>query len=631
VAKVPAYWGVYVLIRLTRNYAIYAIQGPLEQGFLPPTGEELLGSLLWGNNCIAPMTMQHDDDEKKVENSTAIPHYTHHPWFMWLFRLVGFIPWDHTKAPNLHLEFPFASGDVYEKFTLQEAIADRPNVRPPKDAAGDDRTQEDDGDVLLNVQDEEESVATENAKSSPSPTKGGTSTELFKLPSLTSSSDPASETPSTISNFKQALFMETQNDFEDDYDEDGINEIFGDPNDASNPKNPIKATTAAGVVPTGDPHAPLEVRKEQNLDWRPQNRKRTETLPQKLERISNKIHSITLHTFHDHAYAIKNPNARYFTEKKIIETQRRTDRMKRRNQRNVSKKLDELLEVGAFSGNGPIIDRVGLILEPMMSSIYSFVCLFRANFNLATWQDPYHTFWFYLFVLVLTIILFFIPWRPVLFVGGLIFVGPQNYLIRKLRDWKILPPRKPRTVKPAEEGPFETPAHVFYSHQRGDGLKPPKTPPAVDPDEVHQVVVPYGRMMYQRFYDWPPEQEYATVTPIQEEESMKNSLDVPSLRGAGTETDRPGPKKKLRERREERQRGQRVRKFLGRLRRKKDKGSGSDGNLSSDDGLESVDEAGYDLAGPGGGHSNDQYSVVSTQSSPPRQATETTSLLEPKS
>jgi len=624
VGKVPGYFGIYLLIRLTRNYAIYAIQGSMEQGFLPPTGEELMGSLVFGDNCIEPMELQHDNDPaaaaaKEEGRITAIEqHNTHKPWWVWLFKLLGFIPWDHTKAPNLHLEFPFARGDVYEKFTLQEAIADRDDVRPENDKSTAHNHEDtnnaerlmltqagqQDG-ILSEVDDTKGSGSLKTSSSSPS------------SPSRDSPTTPTDSASPNIAKFKQMLFTETQDEFmdADAYDEDGINDIFGD-NDNFHPKNP---TASVPTVP-GDPTMPTEVRKEQNLDWRPKN-KPPETLPQKLDRISNKIHSITLHTFHDHSYTIKNPNARYFSEKFLIDTQRRTDRMKRRNQRNVSKKLDELLEVGAFSGNGPVVDRVGLLIEPMISGIYSFVCLFRSMFNLATWQDPYHTFWLYLFIFLLTMVFFIIPWRPVLFIGGLVFVGPQNYLIRKLRDWKILPPIKPRTPK-VETEKVEKPPHVFYSHQRGDGLKPPKTPPSADPDEIHHVVVPYGRMMHQRFYDWPPEQEYATVTPIKEDK--RHSEDVPSLRGASIRTNRPSPSS--RERRRDRPRGQRVRKLFGRLRRKKNRGS--DDNMSpynSDDGLESVDETG---SLPGQFH--DQYSVVSTDSRP-RAPTETTALLQAKS
>jgi hypothetical protein len=43
------------------------------------------------------------------------------------------------------------------------------------------------------------------------------------------------------------------------------------------------------------------------------------------------------------------------------------------------------------------------------------------------------------------------------------------------------------------------------------GILGPRPRVEADAREVQHVVVPYGPLMYQRFYDWPPEPQYAQV------------------------------------------------------------------------------------------------------------------------
>lgn len=73
-------------------------------------------------------------------------------------------------------------------------------------------------------------------------------------------------------------------------------------------------------------------------------------------------------------------------------------------------------------------------------------------------------------------------------------------------------PKKPRKKKVEvtdvpEELPEDYP--VFRGHISQDQKRKPHKP--VHPAEVQRVGVPYSPLMYQRFYDWPPEQEYAQV------------------------------------------------------------------------------------------------------------------------
>jgi hypothetical protein len=195
------------------------------------------------------------------------------------------------------------------------------------------------------------------------------------------------------------------------------------------------------------------------------------------------------------------------------------------------------MRVGQYSHSNPFVARVGLYVEPIIGSVNSFLCLFRAGYNVFTWRDPMLTFWVSFFVGLLALILFIFPWRIFLFGLGVVLVGPQNWIIRILRERGHLPPIRKRGVEMAGEfsgNPTDQP--VFSFHYRKPGKQD------VDEREVHHVVVPYSPLMYQRFYDWPPEPQYAQVTRNLESQRTPVHHSV-------SELGKPRPKSLLRRRR----------------------------------------------------------------------------------
>lgn len=229
--------------------------------------------------------------------------------------------------------------------------------------------------------------------------------------------------------------------------------------------------------------------------------------------IKDKMHEMTWHLFDDKIYHLKNPDACFFGQAKRPEKQRR--------KADVAKELDKLMRVGPYSHPNPFVARVGLYVEPIVGSSYSFLCFFRAAFNVLTWRDPMLTFWLSFFCGLAAIILFVFPWRIFLFFLGILLVGPQNWAIRILREKGYLPPLpKPGDNKRQDEKsddvlwPYGLPSDqpIFTPSDRQTG-KPNVSSAPADPREVHHVVVPYSRLMYQRFYDWPPEPQYAQVKP----------------------------------------------------------------------------------------------------------------------
>ena len=96
-------------------------------------------------------------------------------------------------------------------------------------------------------------------------------------------------------------------------------------------------------------------------------------------------------------------------------------------------------------------------------------------------------------------------------------------MIRLLRERNYLPAPRNKHGKPEESRDEKDPEKkadggnvdlstcqpVFSSHNNKFLSKGHQA----DPREIHEVVIPYCPLIHQRFYDWPPEAQYAHATP----------------------------------------------------------------------------------------------------------------------
>jgi hypothetical protein len=64
-------------------------------------------------------------------------------------------------------------------------------------------------------------------------------------------------------------------------------------------------------------------------------------------------------------------------------------------------------------------------LGPLMRMIRILVYSMRVSFNVATWRDPILSWWAFLFLSVIFLILLFFPWRAFFFLVSLVALGPQ--------------------------------------------------------------------------------------------------------------------------------------------------------------------------------------------------------------
>lgn len=135
-----------------------------------------------------------------------------------------------------------------------------------------------------------------------------------------------------------------------------------------------------------------------------------------ISEVKMKLHDLTLQQFNDQTYIIKDPDAAYFGQ---------SQSKKRKTDEDVSRQLDKLLGLGQFSNGNMIVSKISPYVEPVICGANSFLCLFRALFNIFTWRDPFLSFWITVIGTVTAAVLFVFPWRIVLFVAGLALVGPQ--------------------------------------------------------------------------------------------------------------------------------------------------------------------------------------------------------------
>jgi hypothetical protein len=86
--------------------------------------------------------------------------------------------------------------------------------------------------------------------------------------------------------------------------------------------------------------------------------------------------------------------------------------------------FDRLLGLETRTAN-PVLRIASAFLGPLMRIIRVFVYLVRVLFNLTTWRDPYMSFFLFICLSVLCLILAIFPWRVFFFLTTFLFLGPQ--------------------------------------------------------------------------------------------------------------------------------------------------------------------------------------------------------------
>jgi hypothetical protein len=516
---VPAYFLSFIMLHMLRNYVRYSIDGPSSRGFVPPTWEEMFLSLATGTPCIKPISMipldgdesirspvdaEEDDDLPLVRHEIK----THTPLGKSLFRTIGFLESEDTlnriDPDERHIEFPFAEGELYPKLTVREAKV----IKYQKSKNNEETTH----DGQTEKRSKRESTKARKTHQKDQPDDGSEYTGDHRHGILA-----ARKYSSSDEDFAMSV----------DY---SANDHASNSADHGNHLNQIVEIPSQGAQSSTIAGCP-----DQDIDYVHKSgsgKKMTDDLGE----IRENLHRLTWNLFNDKTYVIKHPDAAYFGHNK-----------KPSKKKDVNRDLQKLVGEGTYSTSNPFISRIAPYMIPLIGGSMSFLSVLRTVFNVFTWRDRFLSFWVSIFGITMVLILFLIPWRPVLLVVGFIVVGPQ--VSKMCRHWqlpsillqisnfsifsqnliyRLVRERRGDVLKAATteepEVPYELPKDqpLFKAHalpnQKHEDIDMEK----IDAREVHHVVVPYAPLASStnRFNDWPPEPEYAHVKPKPKKEAM---------------------------------------------------------------------------------------------------------------
>jgi hypothetical protein len=448
---------------------------------------------------------------------------THKPWFRRFFKLIGF----HKPTPKAHAhwEFPFATGADNPRFSVKDSLVIR-----SKEARNLLQT--------MHQQDEMEDV---DALGVP-----GYNGRKNRLESKSGNSDDESENGSEktrILSNDVDIEVEIARSEDEDEQYDDIGDLL------------IEETGNVEVTVLAPP-PPQDINVQTKSD---------KTIADQMADTRHNFHRVLGHLFHDKTYKLsllgdqqrresrifsligspsrgarsrlspvvrqeriparstrlqlraRSPMRLWRKGKQKNQLDRFEDHEKTRQLALSARKdeYDRLLSIGKHSHNNLVVAKVAVIIQPIIEVAQLALRVFRSLFNVFTWRDPFLTFWAVLVASMLVIVLHLFPWRICLGVGGLVFLGPQNWVFRLVKERKtggtqnknldiVVKKRKARDLDEQDEGKF-----TYFSSNAPDNR--PVFDDFIDKSDYKEVAVPHTPLNYRRFYDWPPEAAYARV------------------------------------------------------------------------------------------------------------------------
>jgi hypothetical protein len=496
------YFVSFLLLMMIRTYVLYGSDGPIQDGFIPPSWEEMCHALLKGGETQRIESLKIKPKRsarrtyKSVRNIVDAPPQTHKQRGKWFFKLLGFRTTFEDAAPeDYHMEFPFSQGlqnpatqtTHYPKFTVKESLVSKVKLL----GKNKKKEQDDDGENML----------------------GDLMNPLAGAPKKEWSMD--------LLNMDNILNMDILNMGKKKEDEETTQSV---PVRRMQRENSMDSWKKGGRNLNAIPIDELPPRLR--IPDQDENAKiaRTKKLGDELNELRDNLHKLTFHLFHDKTHLVRQKDACYFGQAN----------WGRAGQ--VDNELERLLNIGQYSSANPVVARVGLYVEPIISAAHSFLCLSRAVYNVVTWRDPILSFWVTLLLAAAVVVLAIFPWRLFCFVTGFVIVGPQNWILRVMDERGTTPKRltdflenrrtkqeekKKTNEKDLGEIPRDQP--IISGHM--DNAPPIQLSfDDVNLRELHEVSIPYSQLMYQRMYDWPPEPQYAKCVPTGELEQAQEEL-----------------------------------------------------------------------------------------------------------
>ena len=640
----PGHVVTFVLLRLWQNYLLYAIDEPFSRGFLGPTFEELLGSLVLGRNMIAPLEFkpQLSSDLDLVSGNGLLDSEETGPVHEKAISVLREVPSKRRRgrqtfsgcdAANLMVERGLAKTRVQAASLCKAIMTERVFERADK------HTEFEDNDTRYHFLSPASQMSTAKTHNpwgrtlrwafGPLPTKQLLSERAEEMPFVPSAEYPRRSIEESLVPRSRGLSLTPTPDVVDDEELLGLQGPASD-DDRSEDGSLLPGGSVGSELsdlPHVDPNARVEYLAKpppQDIDIRTKADKPVSAV---LRDLRDKVHKHLLHTFEEKAYELQ-PKQR--TQQHPMPLSSRSPRKLKRSvsledpgnrprppqfdhhrrsslrqvagtlseltkdlpaetrQRSWSSEnlpwatskhsqkegsllpideepvhrrrpswssedsyelkprakwapnsstrsnadveytkagLDRLLKTGMNSTSNPWVSKMGVLLQPMIEMALAGLSLFRSLHNLFTWRDPVLSVWFSLAGMSLVLILHLFPWRLGAFVAGVALVGPQNWVLRKIRESKGIPEppmdmliHKPRREQPEVE--LSGPPFSFKSNSTNDS----SSLFSHSNSKYRHVVVPHSQLMFShRFYEWPPDPRYSRVLNHAREEEHKRS------------------------------------------------------------------------------------------------------------
>jgi len=371
---VPAFFTGWIVLNMMENYRSHCESTPGNLGFKPVTIKEIFLGLV-----------KSDKGNKHFFQPIQVKK-----------RPRGGIVLDDGKRGDIeltnHREFPFSERFEYHKFSAAEAIAPSPaeKKKQKKDGgklpATDLQTARRLSIFMAPIDDESDASS-----------------------SIESEPDSENENENENGDRDEEGVMEQDDDYEEEeLDSDGENSFETE-------KHRRKRKETKNFMGNGEATLtrPIRVGPNQDSDKRGQKKP-----PQvQLARVEHMFHKLTKNISVEHVhfppphvqvqlnqFSAKGPASDVITQK----------------EKQNFDEFDKLLGFRTKNAN-PIVRITSSFLGPLMRIIRIVIYMTRIAFNVTTWRDPYLTFWFFAFFVVLTIILIIFPWRTFFFLvdGGI--------------------------------------------------------------------------------------------------------------------------------------------------------------------------------------------------------------------
>ncbi|CAJ1970130.1 unnamed protein product [Cylindrotheca closterium] len=519
---VPFYGFCFLLLIMMQNYAFYGSDGRVQQGFVPPSFEEMAMALAKGKPIEPLYVRPHRDEASALKSEKTLK--THDEKAKNLLQLLGFKSSTEEDQPeDYHIEFPLSRAIrhpiteeyLYPKFSIKDCKVVKKSQQSKND-------EDDDRSYSIEIM----------AAVSSTEGEGGQLTSRLG----TAASNLQAKFGDTLDRGRGRLEKgkEMLNQTKE-MTKEMLEMQLGNPN--------LSRSGSNGMMDANFELAAAFQRLPKNLQIQDQNidvpeiseKGEKKKIIEELYDVRNEFHGISKFAFLDKTHTIAQKDPIYFGGKQS---------------KNCTNDLDKLLGLGTHGTTNPVKSMIAAHMAPLVSAIQAFLHAIRCLVNITTWQDPILSFWVSVAIFAAAMVSLIFPFQLFFVFVGIVVLGPQNWVfityvrphfreeISEMQQNKRIK-KLARAKKKKVYRDIPTNQPIITSHTSDNSPPLELALNQVDKRGIHQVSVPYSQLTYRRDTYWPPQPEYGRCDPdvrgfersmqrMQQLSSRKSTIGVPA-------------------------------------------------------------------------------------------------------